>query len=108
MTGDITKAFEERSKLTKTYNKNGPQKIDYYKVLEKCADCTKKITQAKNDCINIMTDKLQHHSTAPKTYLAILIRLLYKKKLEQYHHYWLMANLFQTFVKRQIFSIILF
>ena len=68
MTDDIKKSLKERSKLTKTYYKNGQQKIDYDKVLEKSADCTKKITQAKNDYINKMTDKLQNPSTAPKTY----------------------------------------
>ena len=30
---------------------------NYDKVLEKSADCTKKITEAKNDYINKMTDK---------------------------------------------------
>ena len=79
----LKKSLKERSKLTKTYYKNGQQKIDY----EKSADCTKKITQAKNDCINKMTDKLQNPSTAPKTYWAILSRLLYKNKFQQYHHY---------------------
>ena len=78
MTDDIKKSLKN-SKLTKTYYKNGQQKIDYYKVLEKSADCTKKIAQAKNDYINKMTDNLQNPSTAPKTYWAILSRLLYKK-----------------------------
>ena len=49
MTDDIKKSLKERSKLTKTYYKNGQQKIDYDKVLEKSADYMKKITQAKND-----------------------------------------------------------
>ena len=47
----------------------------------KSADCTKKITQAKNDYINKMTEKLQNRSTAPKTYWAILNHLLYNKKI---------------------------
>ena len=47
-------------------------------MLEQSTDCAKKITQAKNDYINKMTDK-QNPSTAPKTYWAILSRLLYKK-----------------------------
>ena len=79
MTDDIKKSLKERSKLTKTYHKNGQQKIDYDKVLEKFADCTKKSTRAKNDYINKMADKLQNLSTAPKRYWAILSRLLYKK-----------------------------
>ena len=48
-------------------------------MLEKC-DCTKKITQAKNDYSNKLTDKLQN-PTAPRTYWAILSRLLYNKKI---------------------------
>ena len=77
-------------------------------MLEKSADCTTKITQAKNDYINKMTDKLQNPSTAPKTCWATLSRLLYNKKFQQYHHYWSMADLFQIFVKRQIFLITFF
>ena len=73
--------MKERSKLTKSYYKNGQQESDYDKVLEKSADCTKKITQAKSDYINKMTDKLQNPSTAPKTYWAILSHLLYNQKI---------------------------
>ena len=51
MTDDIKKSLKERSKLTKTYYKNGQQKIDD-KVSEKSADCMKNITQAKNDYIH--------------------------------------------------------
>ena len=51
MTDDIKKSLKERSKLIETYYKNGLQKTDYDKVLEKSADYTKKITQAKNDYI---------------------------------------------------------
>ena len=57
------------------------KKNDYDKVLEKYADCIKKTTQAKNDYINNMTNKLQNPSTAAKTYWAILSRLLYNKKV---------------------------
>ena len=80
MTYDIKAYLKERSKLTKIYHKNGRQKSNYDKVLEKFADCTKKITQAKNDYINKMTNSLQNPSTASKTYWAILSCLLYNKK----------------------------
>ena len=40
-----------------------------------------KITQAKSDYINKMTEKLQNRSTAAKTHWAILSRLLYNKKI---------------------------
>ena len=48
MTDSIKKPLKERSKLT-SYYKNGQQKSDNDKVLEKSANCTKKITEAKND-----------------------------------------------------------
>ena len=81
MTDDIKKLLKEHPKLTKSYYKNCQQESNYDKVLEKSADCTKKITQAKNDYINKMTDKLQNPSTASKTYWAILSCLLYNKKI---------------------------
>ena len=42
---------------------------------------TKKITQAKIDYINKVTDKLLNPSTASKKYWAILSHLLYNKKI---------------------------
>ena len=81
ITDDIKKALKKRSKLTKSCYKNCQQKGDYDKVLEKSANCTKEITQAKNDYINKITDKLQNPSTAPKTYWAIQSCLLYDKKV---------------------------
>ena len=81
MTDDITKSLKERSKLAKSCYKNGQRKIDYNKLLEKSADCTKKITQAKNDYINKMTDIFQNPSIAAKTFWAILSRLLYDKSI---------------------------
>ena len=66
MTDDIKKSLKERFKLTKSYCKNIQQKSDYDKVLEKSANCTKKITQAKNCYIG----KLQTPSAAPKTYYS--------------------------------------
>ena len=81
MTDDITKSLKERSKLAKSCYKNGQRKIDYNKLLEKSADCTKKITQAKNDYISKMTDIFQNPSIAAKTFWAILSRLLYDKSI---------------------------
>ena len=65
MTDEITKSLKERSKLAKSYYKNGQRKIDYNKLLEKSADCTKKTAQAKNDYINKMTDIFQNSFIAP-------------------------------------------
>ena len=48
-----------------------------------------------------MTDKLRNPPAVPRTEGAILNRLLYNNKIPAFHHYWLMKNLFQVFVKRQ-------
>ena len=56
MTKNLKKPLKKRYKL-KSYYKNGRQKSDYDKVLEISADCTKKITQPKNDFINKITLK---------------------------------------------------
>ena len=50
--------------------------LQKWSAIRKSADCTKKITQAKNDYIV----KLQNLSTAPKICWAILSRLLCNKK----------------------------
>ena len=57
------------------------------------SDCTKEILEAKNDYILKITTKIQDPKTAAKTYQAILSRLLYKKKFQQYHLYLLTVNL---------------
>ena len=48
-----------------------------------------------------MTDKLRNPPAVPRTEGAILSRLLYNNKIPANHHYWLMTNLFQGFLKRQ-------
>ena len=54
-----------------------------------------------------MNTKLEYSNTAPKTYCAILNRLLYNKKNRSlvYHLYLLMVVLSQTTTKKQIFLI---
>ena len=51
-----------------------------------------------------MTTKLQDPKTAAKTYWAILSRLLYKKKSQQYHPYLLMVNLPHFCEKANLFN----
>ena len=51
-----------------------------------------------------MTTKLQDPKTAAKTYWAILSRLLYKKKFQQYHLYLLMVNLPRFCEKANLFN----
>ena len=81
MTNNIKRSLKERSKLTKCYYKNGQKKSDYEKIIERSSDFTKEILEAKNNYILKMTTKLQDPKTAAKTYWAVLIRLLYKKKI---------------------------
>ena len=57
------------------------RKSDHIKVLEKSTECIKKILEAKRNYILKMTTKLEHSNAAPKTYWAILNRLLYNKKV---------------------------
>ena len=78
---NIKSSLKQRSKLTKIYYKNGLRKSDHIKVLEKSAECTKKILEAKKNYILKMTTKLEYSNAAPKTYWAILNRLLYNKKI---------------------------
>ena len=50
-----------------------------------------------------MTTKLEHSNIAPKTYWAILNRLLYNKRFLLYHHCLLMVVLSQTTAKKESF-----
>ena len=54
--------------MTKCYYKNGQEKSDYEKLLEKSSDSTNKILEAKNNYILKMTTKLQDPKTAAETY----------------------------------------
>ena len=68
--------------MTKIYYKKGLRKSDPIKVLEKSTESSKKILDAEKNYILKMTTKLeQHANAAPKTYWAILNRLLYNKKI---------------------------
>ena len=101
ITNKTKRSLKERSKLTKSY-KNGQDKKDYEKLLEKSS---KEILEAKRNYIFKMATKLQDRKTAAKTYWAILRGLIYKKKFQQYHLYLLMVNLSLIFGKKKVFSI---
>ena len=75
------KSLKERCKLTKFFYKNGHRKTDHDKVLEKSAECTKEVLEAKKNYILKMIKKIADSNTAPKTCWTILNRLLYNKKL---------------------------
>ena len=60
--------LEERSKLTKYFYRNVQRESDRDKVLEKSAECTRKILEAKKQYILKMTSKLENAFTVPKTY----------------------------------------
>ena len=81
MTDNIERSLKEIFKLTKCFYKNSQRKTDHDKVLEKSAECTREILEAKKNYIIKMTKKLADFNTAPKTYWTILKRLLYNKKL---------------------------
>ena len=81
MTNSIKRFLKELSKLNKCYYKNEQKKIDHEKLLEKSFDFTKEIMEAA------------------KMYWAILSRLLYKKKFQQYQLCLLMVNLYLIFLK---------
>ena len=81
MTDNIERSLKEIFKLTKCFYKNSQRKTDHDKVLEKSAECTREIFEAKKNYIIKMTKKLADFNTAPKTYWTILNRLLYNKKL---------------------------
>ena len=66
--------------MTKRFCKNGLGKTNYDKVLEKLAEYTKEIIEAKNNYILKMTKNLADKNTAPKMYWIILKRKLYNKK----------------------------
>ena len=68
MTDNIKKSLKERCKLTKLFCKNGQMKTDHDKVLEKSAECTKEILEAKKNYIPNMTKKPVDSNTAPKMY----------------------------------------
>ena len=77
--------LKRRSKLTKIYYKNDLRKNDHFYVLE-CTnkqnvitECIIKILEAKKNYILKITTKLE--DTAPKTYWAILNRLLFNKRI---------------------------
>ena len=78
---DIKKSLKERSKLTKSFYKNGHRKVDHDKILEKSEECTKQILKAKKNYTLKMTQKLADSNTSSKSYWTILNRSLYNKKL---------------------------
>ena len=66
--------------MTKHFYKNGQINRVYDKILEKSAECTAEILEAKRNYILNMISKLADSHTAPKNYWALLNRLLYNKK----------------------------
>ena len=73
--------------------------------LEKSAEFTKEILEAKKNCILKMTKKVADSNVAPKSYWTVLNCLPYIKKLPTMPPL-LMVSLFQTFVKKQTCLII--
>ena len=65
--------------MTKYFYRNGQSVRD--KVLEKSAECTREILEAKRQYILKMASKLEDAFSVPKTYWTIINHLLYNKKI---------------------------
>ena len=81
MTSKAKNLSKERSKLTKYFYRNGQRKSDRDKMLEKSAECTREILEAKRAYILKMTNKLEDAFSASETYWTIINHLLYNKKI---------------------------
>ena len=69
MNDKIKRKLKQRTKLTKYFYKNGQINCDYDKILEKSAECTAKILEAKKNYILNMTIKFADSHIPPKNYL---------------------------------------
>ena len=78
MNDNIKRKLKQRTKLTKYFYKNGKIKCDYDKILEKSAECTAEILEAKKNYIFNVTSKLADSHTASKTYWALRLLLFIK------------------------------
>ena len=81
MTNKTKNLLKERSKLTKYFYRNGQRESDRDKVLEKSAECTREILEAKRQYVLKMASKLEDAFRVPKTYCTIINHLLYNKKI---------------------------
>ena len=97
MTDDIKQSLKERSELTKSYYKNG-QQLQTLLIVPRISLKLKMITLINSKIFLLL---LRFTGLFEVVYSVI-------KKIQQYHHCWLMANVFQIFVKRQIFLIVFF
>ena len=78
MNDNIKRKLKQRTKLIKYFYKNGQMKCDYDKILEKSAECTAEILEAKKNYIFNVTSKLADSHTASKTYWALRLLLFIK------------------------------
>ena len=101
MTNKTKNLLKERSKFTKYFCRNGQRESDCDKVLEKSAEYTREIFEAKKQYILKMTCKLEDAFTAPKTYWTIIDHLLYNKKIPAIPPL-LMVILFQILIRKLI------
>ena len=112
MNDNIKRKLRQRTKLTKHFYKNGQINRVYDKILEKSAECTAEILEAKRNYILNMISKLADSHTAPKNYWALLNRLLYNKKTlarppllvdrKFIFHFYENANILVTFLHQYV------
>ena len=86
MTNKTNNFLKERSKLTKYFYRNSQRISHRDKVLEKSAEFTKDILEAKKQYIIKMTNKLEDAITVPKTHWTIINHLLYNKRIPPSRH----------------------
>ena len=72
--------------MTKYFNRNGQRESDRDKVLEKSAECTREILEAKKQYILKMVNKVEDAFTEPKTYWTIINHSSTIKTFLRYHH----------------------
>ena len=81
MTNKTKNILKERSKLRKCFYRNDQKESDHDKLLEKSAECTREVLEAKREYILKIATKLEDAFTAPKPHWTIRNYLLYNKKI---------------------------
>ena len=74
MDDNIKRKLKQRTKLTKYFYKNGQINCDYDKILEKSAEWTAEILEAKKNYILNMTSKFADSHIPPKNYLLGFVK----------------------------------
>ena len=96
----IISALKKSSILVTRYCRN-PSGYNKEALINQSNECTKLITEGKQNFIAKMSSKLDCPDTASKTYWAIINRFLCKKRYQIYRLTLLTANSYRIFIKKQ-------